>query len=431
MSLKGFLDQVTNHIRSKEAKEMVGIELRNHLQSLVEEYEQKGYSKTEAETKAVQQMGDPETIGRKMNKLHRPKVDWSIISIFLLILGLSLLPTFMLEGYYNSIGYNNYLLTSKIKAILLGVFAIAFFMLFDYRKLMRHGMGLYGLGISILILLSLFGKLMNGRPYFHFAGFSADATVALPFLFIAWAIFFSARNQNIGKLTGLFLLSFLILAYTSHLFLVLLYSVLIIGMLFFSQLKKKEKVIITLVSAVIMISGSTVYFLKYPNLYLKERFLGFIHPEQHINGAGYINVKLQELLPKAGWFGQGKLSEAVVLPELHTDFVFFTMTYLFGWSFALFLVTILVILSIRMMWVSKVIQDPFGRLIVFGANILFTFQFLYSILMTFGWLPIAGVSLPFFSHGSMAFVFNSFLLGLVLSVYRRKQFFGVNYLQTK
>ena len=55
-----------------------------------------------------------------------------------------------------------------------------------------------------------------------------------------------------------------------------------------------------------------------------------------------------------------------------------------------------------------------------GAVALYTVQLVSNIAMTLGLFPITSISLPFISYGLMPILFNAFLIGIVLSVYRRK-----------
>ena len=71
-----FLTEVTNHIKSKEAKDLVATELNFHLKQAKNMWMDKGLSEEVAEDKAVEQMGSPIKLGQELNKLHKPKVDW-------------------------------------------------------------------------------------------------------------------------------------------------------------------------------------------------------------------------------------------------------------------------------------------------------------------------------------------------------------------
>ena len=83
-----FLKEVTNHIKSKEAKDLVATELNFHLKQTKNMWMDKGLSEEVAEDKAVEQMGSPIKLGRELNKLHKPKVDWFLLILLVVAMGL-------------------------------------------------------------------------------------------------------------------------------------------------------------------------------------------------------------------------------------------------------------------------------------------------------------------------------------------------------
>ena len=72
------------------------------------------------------------------------------------------------------------------------------------------------------------------------------------------------------------------------------------------------------------------------------------------------------------------------------------------------------------MFISYTINDRYGKLLLIGGMTLFVVQFLYNVGMILGLLPITAILLPFISCGLTPTVFHALLMGIVLSVYRRK-----------
>lgn len=87
-----FLNKVTSKVKSKEAHGMIKKELTHHLQQLSHSFENREFSKEDAVKKAIQEMGNPFTIGENLNRLHKPKMDWVLIVLFTIIAGISFLP---------------------------------------------------------------------------------------------------------------------------------------------------------------------------------------------------------------------------------------------------------------------------------------------------------------------------------------------------
>lgn len=435
MDIQSYLKEVTSHIRSKEAKKFVKSELEDHLHTVYKSYREKGLSHEEAEEQSIQQMGEPKQVGLHMNKLHKPKTDWFMLGGFFILIGLSFLPMVYIR---ETVEWN--LLFNKTVYTLLGVAVLALCMFFDYRKFEKLGYLFFILGIGLLLLINLSSLRINGRPYLHIPVVGTiESSYTLPFLLLAWASILSNmknrtwinitiersnRNrssfkiQPLWKLVILFLVSVFLLLLSSNLFLVLLYAVLVVIMVLFSTLRKKDKY--TFGAGILIVGVVTFVLAMVQKPYMLQRFNAFLTPEEYANTSGYMILKVKELIGEAGWFGKEMPLGGFNLPDAHTDLIFVTLTYGYGWLLAGLLVMILFALSVRMISIIKSFRNPFGRLLTIGAVTLYTFSLSWSILMTLGLLPLVGVSLPFFSYGLMPTILHSFLIGIVLSVYRRK-----------
>lgn len=194
-------------------------------------------------------------------------------------------------------------------------------------------------------------------------------------------------------------------------------------MLWWSKFSKKVKWMMTTGTfSSIILTGIIVWPLIKP--YQIERLLAFIEPEKYSDGAGFIILKSQELMEKAGWFGwfggfgQPRIGEFI--PEAHTNFVFVSFTYSYGWLFGVLLITILLLFAARMIAIHPKIKDPYGKLLLIGGVALYGIQLVSNIGMVLGFFPLTSMSLPFISYGLMPTLLNAILIGAVLSVYRRK-----------
>lgn len=98
MNKHSFLDEVLKHIRPKDAKKIVSKELEQHVNNNIKQFLQVGETEIAAEQKAVEQMGSPHSLGIKFNKLYKPKMDWVLVFLFLLALGLGTLPLIVIDG---------------------------------------------------------------------------------------------------------------------------------------------------------------------------------------------------------------------------------------------------------------------------------------------------------------------------------------------
>ncbi|HFJ9285432.1 TPA: FtsW/RodA/SpoVE family cell cycle protein [Bacillus toyonensis] len=410
MNKKGehFLKEVTNHIKSKEAKDLVATELNFHLKQAKNMWMDKGLSEEVAEDKAVEQMGSPIKLGQELNKLHKPKVDWFLIILLVIAMGLGFLPVI-------AFGHTNDLLMNKVIFVILGVATAVGMMLIDYRKLERFGWLFYTIGVLTLVLPRYFSNdLMNGEVLIKIDPVATGCLMAVPFFLLAWASFFNNGRLKIRHLLILYLFSLYLFLTISVLSSIFIYITMVFVMLWWSKLGKKKALVITVVTICLF----TLVGLFSVKEYQVDRILGYLNPGHDAGGQGFMYIRLKEVMSSTGWFGASENIKPI--PAAHTDFVFASLTYYYGYVLALILVLILSLFVVRLVVISYKINDRYGKLLLIGGMTLFVVQFLYNVGMILGLLPITAISLPFISYGLTPTVFHALLMGIVLSVYRRK-----------
>ncbi|PGS79525.1 cell division protein FtsW [Bacillus cereus] len=411
MNKKGerFVSEVTNHIKSKEAKSFVATELDFHLKQAKNTWIEKGLSEEVAENKAVEQMGSPIKLGQELNKLHKPKVDWFLLILLVAAMGLGFLPVLVFE-------YTNEVMINKVIFIILGVVTAIGMMLLDYRKLERMGWLFYIIGVVVLLILYCFSNAsMIGEPLIQIGPIAIDCLMAVPFFFLAWASFFNNSRLKIIHLVVLYLFSLYLFLIVSTLSSIFIYITMVFVMLWWSKLGKKTSLIITVVPICLFIIKVSV---SWSSGYHLDRLLGYLNPESDAGGAGFMYIRLKEVMSSAGWFGT--YGDMKFIPAPDTDFVFASLTYYYGYWLALILVFVLSLFVARLIVISYKINDRYGKLLLVGGLTLFVFQFIYNVGMILGLLPLAAISLPFISYGLTPTVFHALIMGIVLSVYRRK-----------
>ena len=91
--------QVLQQIRWKRARTVIGQELQNHLEDQYQAFLEEGLPPTEAEAETVRQMGDPVSVGKALDALHRPRREWSFLWLALLLLGCGILLSLANAGF--------------------------------------------------------------------------------------------------------------------------------------------------------------------------------------------------------------------------------------------------------------------------------------------------------------------------------------------
>lgn len=160
--------------------------------------------------------------------------------------------------------------------------------------------------------------------------------------------------------------------------------------------------------------------------YQMNRLLVFFDPSLDPSGAGYnleqskIAIGSGELTGK-GLRDQSTQSNLRFLPEPHTDFIFSVTGEELGFLGGVLLLGLYLTLLVTSLEIAAQSRDLLGSLVVAGIISMWTFQILENMGMTMGLMPITGIPLPFMSFGSSFMITNMAAVGMVLSVWTRRQ----------
>lgn len=410
-----FLSEVLQNIKSKEAKDVVYKELSYHIRMSKLDLMSKGTKEIDAEEKAVKQMGSPNDLGIHFNKLYRPMFDWKLFTLFFIIIVMGILPTI---NEYVQDRYAENLMLKQMIYIMLGIFVSIIIMLIDYRKIKKMGWFSLIAGIGLLITLNLFPNVeINGVGNIHLFGITITGSSLFPLLLVFWAFYLSKEKPKLIVVLAVFLLSVFLFIGLPSFPNVFIYSVLVF-ILFISSSISKEAMYTTIGVSFSLILTIFSFLWFSSKEYQKVRLLAFFNPDNYAQNAGYTYIVLKDLISAGGWMGNQEPPNYVGI--LTPDMAFANITYFYGWIFSGVLFILLSLLICRLIVVSAQVKDRFGKQLILGVCSLLAIQIVYNVGMILGLLPIISMSLPFVSYGLTPTVINSLLIGVVLSVYRRK-----------
>ncbi|EAC9077626.1 FtsW/RodA/SpoVE family cell cycle protein [Listeria monocytogenes] len=399
-----YLGKVIAKVKSKQAHSMIKKELNNHLEELSHSFQKRGLSLEDADKKAMQEMGDPSTVGKNMNQLHKPRMDWLLIALFILLAGIGFLPLMS-----DVVSPNSFFIKKQIVWLALAILALIGFLFFDYRKLKNLWMYFYAAALILFFTPFLVGvSLTGGGRWVSLGGIMIDSpAISLFLFFLAWAGIFTKVTDFKGwkKLVMLLILFWApVISYTmiNRLVFSIIYFLCVLVMSIFYYRRNQFAIKVALGNLLVGIIFISTMILKFSSSYLSDNL-----------------ISVKAILSQAGWFGKG-LHNNLTMPEAHTDFVFPFLVYSFGWVFGIFLCLLLLVFILRISLNAFKTKDLFGRLLTIGGAVLFTVPAFWNILMGLGIVPIMVVPLPFISYGGSMLLVYAALLGLILNVYRRK-----------
>ncbi|MFZ5942837.1 MAG: FtsW/RodA/SpoVE family cell cycle protein [Bacillota bacterium] len=417
--IQDYINEVCSQVRFRDIHRDVKLELEAHIQEIAEEYLTQGFLKEEAIDKAIAQMGDADIIGKQLNKVHKPKPEWSVLLFSFLFINLGLLAMYFIQKQ-GLLTYDIKLFEKSLLFSLMSLISIIGLYFFDYRKIERYSKHIYLGTLLILIYTVFWGIQANGsRSWLILGPFSVNFVAVSPLLFIvALAGIFNKWdwNNNLKLLQGiaLFAIPLLLIITAPSIPMAVIYVVACMVLMIISGAKFEK---------VILISGPFIAIVVLSIItepYRLNRLVTFLDPEADPLGSGYLNIQLSKIISNSGLLGQGLTFDPQILPELHTDFIFAFITYTFGWIASILLITFVVMFLVRIAFIVRQVKINYAKLLISGFVSILAVQFLWNISMNLGLAPIGGLGLPFISYGGSQLIINAATVGIISSIYRRK-----------
>lgn len=384
-----------------------------------------GFSSEDATAKAIEQMGDPVLVGKELDKAHRPKTEWSILSLVAVLVLIGGALQFLISGVstQGSSSFLKFLIYAPI-----GLFAFAFAYFLDYTLIARYSRLLYFTLFGIAIVYFYFSQPYCGTyPHIYY--------FALLFIPIFAGVIYSFRGKGYFGIIicGLFYggAAFLcLIAPKVSAFVILSVSCLIILTLAiikgcFIGNKKISLAIVYIPTTITFILLTLFLFFQSP--IRRNKISVMLNPKLDPNGQGFHVLMVKRIIQTSQTFGkavfEGEFENIPIhqlLPGWNTDF---SLTYIIGrlgFAAGLIIIGIVSVFIVRMFISVTKQKNSFGYLLSFSACIALTSQFVLYVISNLGIFTIfSSLTLPFISFGGKGFLANMILIGLLLSVYRR------------
>ena len=458
MKTKDFLDTVCNEVKYKPANKMISEELAGHIEDLKNDNLCKGYTDEQAEEKSVEQMGNDKKIGKKLNKIHIPKLYWItlIFALTFLWYGKQFWSLFYLGMYWNNgdhlISWNVHYKLVCIELIVGLIFSI-FIFFYDYRKIYKYSNILYILATALNLIAYFKGFRANGNlvcGLWPFTSTSPDV-FTVPLYIIAFAGFIKdidkeskinimtssgkKINYNIVKiivLGYLAVISSLMINFVAGFLVAMVYLIISTRELLKSKQIKKTIMLIVATIAGFALLSTIICIVPTRKIHMDDKYTSANWVGIDTVGERRIDFVRKEIFKTAKLLGKADLEGISLKDEqgyfssiqnwfgISGEFAFLGILSEYGWIASLGLILILLAFDIKLILSVRKITDPYGKLVVIGITSLFIVQTICDLAMNFGIIGTAEFQLPLISGGKAAFIANLLYMALFLSVYRRK-----------
>lgn len=439
MDIKEFINKVCKEIKYEPVRKGISEELTSHIQDLKEEYLNNGINEQEAEQKAVSQMGIAEDIGKKLNKIHKPKLDWKLLLLIIALMGFGVFVAIIKQSTMNN---NN--LGRTIAYMMLGIILSIGVYFYDYRNLKKHSLILYIIATILMILPNFNGLMVNGVYYISIFNMGIyPATIAVPLYLIAFIGFIinynSNNNYNLTILNKDISINkdIIKMIVTCIIAIILIEAVpsfanaSILGISYFviatiKIIQSKTNII----KKLILLYGVPLFFgimmfimLLQGSPFRAERILTSFNPERDPNGSGWVGMQQKDVLENAKLIGEADtdaLSVEKSILGVESNYTFIYIIGKAGYLIAGLLTLIIILTSARMIYNAKNVKELYGKYLIIGLSSLFILQSFATILMNINMGLQTNVNIPFITYGGVFFIVNILSIALILSVYRRK-----------
>ena len=349
-------------------------------------------------------------------------IDWAMTAA---VLALCLIG---LAQIYSATGGPTRTYYTQIYGILLGLTALGFCLIVDYRSLADKSHVIYFVIVALLVYVLFFGAVRGGsRRWIDLGVFNlqpsefAKAAVAL-----VLAKFFGESRRG-GMARGDLLIAGAITAVplliiarqpdlgTAFTLLPVLFAIAYVG-----GMPLRVFGVVALVGVLV----TPVAWKFALQDYQKERISTFVDPSQDARGAGYQQIQARITVGSGGLWGkgfrQGTQGQLRFLPVAHNDFIFSVLAEERGFAGVVVTLGLYLFVILRALEAASLAKDRLGSYLVLGVLAGFTFQVVYNITMSAGLAPVKGLTLPLMSYGGSSMIATLAGFGLILNVRMRR-----------
>lgn len=366
----------------------------------------------------------------------KTKFDKQLLILLFILSIISILTIYSAQNILPNYLHNLYI--KQILWYILGFITIFLILKLNLNWLYDHIWIFYIIGNLLLLLLLLVGKPINGaKCWFQIYGIgsfqpSEFMKLVLIILIASQMNQFNTENKKptiLDEFKFLIKIFIIILIPSILTFLepdtgnVLIYFLIALIILLIGGIRYRWFIFLLLIILSTIIGIVSLYFFDldmFKSILGDDFFLRINRLLDWSNKDGYQLEKSLVSIGSGGIFGSGIKKVPLYFPESQTDFIFAVFSSSFGFIGSTILLTILVIFDIRIINIAKKTKEKINKYLIAGVIGMLIFQQFQNIAMTFGLMPITGITLPFISYGGSSLILFMIMIGLVLNISTKK-----------
>lgn len=367
-----------------------------------------------------------------MKLLEKYKIDKFLLIPIIIFIVISLFTIYSAESLLNK-DMTNLVLKQGFWYII-GFILVFFIMFIGNKQIYKYAWILYILGNIFLFLLLIFGTYINNaRCWFSIPGIGTiqPSEFMKIILIIILSKLINDFNLNYSnpslKEEFIFLLKIGIVVLIPSILtflepdtgVVLIYLLITLVMLFISGIRYRWFIIF--IGILLFLIGSILVTYKLSqDLFIKIFGTSFFLRVDRLldwsNGSGYQLSNGLISIGSAGFFGHGFNNTPLYFPEPQTDFIFAVFSSNFGLFGSLLLFILIAFFDIRLITTALKSNSNINKYIIAGIVGMLIYQQFQNIGMTYGIMPITGITLPFISYGGSSLLSYMIMVGIIFNI---------------
>lgn len=360
------------------------------------------------------------------------KIDYILL---LIVISLAIISLISINSAENLLGSraDNFTIKQLIWYII-GIISIIILSFIKNENILKYTKHLYLAGVLSLVILLIFGKpINNAKCWFeipHVGVFQPSEFMKI-ILILSLSSFIDDFHEKYPipsvKEELFFLIKVMVIVGIPSILtflqpdtgVVLIYLLITFIMLFISGIRYRWFAIVLLTIAIGIGSVLVIYFIN-TDLFIKIFGTSFFLRVDRLldwsSKSGYQLENGMTAIGSAGIFGFGINKTPIYFPEPQTDFIFAVYSSNFGYVGSIILLILLLCLDLKLINIAIKSTNNINRYIISGCVAMLIYQQVQNIGMTFGLLPITGITLPFISYGGSSLLSYMIMLGIIFNI---------------
>ena len=435
--MEEYIQVLLEQIRCKKVQPYIREEIRGHLEEQIADNMAVGMSRVDAEKAAVEDMGSPVEVGVALDRIHRPKVNWVLIS---LMAAIGLAGIILHELMWRQMGLLASGSREFVKHTIIGFALMLVVYRIDYSVIARFSKVIAIVMILACVVANMQGNVVGGIVQLEILG--RRISLFFPLLLyvpVYGAVIYKYHGQGYGGLFKSFLWMLVPVVCAFYLPQLMLSVTLLVSMMVVLTvalardwfLVPKKKVIAMLWGCGIggpLAGVSALVGFGLLKTHQMTRIKAFLCNTDN-QGANYTTWQLREVLEKCRFVGSGagnwmaSESGIVYIPECNTGYIFSFILHNYGILAGIILGVILVAMIAIIFRISFKQKNQLAMCMGCGCGMILTLNIVINIAENIGLFPVTETFLPFFSRGGSGIIVCYVMLGIILSIYRYKNIY--------